>query len=105
MNLHAMSTVRSVLLLACLTAAGSAQQAPSAAERYDHQAVMISMRDGVRLNTEIFVPKNAAAPLPILFRRTPYGVGVQSIGATGANGSYKELADDGYIFVFQDLRG
>ena len=43
-----------------------------------------------------------AGPLPIVFRRTPYGI-------DGAAGSfvryYKALADDGYIFVFQDIRG
>jgi len=100
----AKAVVRSLLLLASVSVTALAQQ--SAVEQlYDHQSVMIPMRDGVRLNTEIFVPKNVTAPVPILFRRTPYGVGMGSIHATGANGSYKELADDGYIFVFQDLRG
>jgi len=64
---------------------------------------MIPMRDGVRLNTEIFTPKAAAEPLPIIFNRTPYQADSTSIEA--ANYNYKELADDGYIFVFQDIRG
>ena len=99
------SALRSLVLVASMSAATQAQQSPATPDRYDRQTVMIPMRDGVRLNTEIFVPKTATTPLPILFRRTPYGVGVNSIRATDQNGSYKELADDGYIFVFQDLRG
>ncbi len=35
---------------------------------------MIPMRDGVRLQTVIFTPKQASGPLPILLQRTPYGV-------------------------------
>jgi putative CocE/NonD family hydrolase len=99
---------RSLVFLASLFSSALAQQtppAPSVADQYDHQSVMIPMRDGVRLNTEIFIPQSAAAPLPILFRRTPYGVGANDIRAAGGNGPYKELADDGYIFAFQDLRG
>ena len=42
-------------------------------------------------------------PLPILFRRTPYGVPADASGI--ADGSLKELARDGYIFVVQNLRG
>jgi putative CocE/NonD family hydrolase len=72
---------------------------------YDRRTVMVPMRDGVKLNTEIFVPKNATEPLPILFRRTPYGVGPLSIRAAGETGSLYELSQDGYVFAFQDIRG
>ncbi|MEO8500485.1 MAG: CocE/NonD family hydrolase, partial [Vicinamibacteria bacterium] len=34
--------------------------------------VMIPMRDGVRLATDIYRPKNSAGPVPIVFSRTPY---------------------------------
>ncbi len=64
--------------------------------------VMISARDGVRLNTKIFAPKGLTAPLPIIFMRTPYGIGDAAKNfVTGL----KTLADEGYIFVFQDIRG
>ena len=64
--------------------------------------MMIPMRDGIKLHTAIYVPKSRSEALPMLFIRTPYG-----IGGAGRNfqGSYQELADDGYIFVFQDIRG
>ena len=38
------------------------------------QEVMIPVRDGVRLQTAILTPVDQQGPLPILFRRTPYGV-------------------------------
>jgi putative CocE/NonD family hydrolase len=63
---------------------------------------MIAMRDGVKLHTLIFSPEGRRFPLPILFMRTPYGID----GRAGSlQSSLKELADDGYIFVFQDVRG
>ena len=60
------------------------------------------MRDGVALHTFIFVPKDRAGDLPILLTRTPYGIAASN-GVFAS--SYAELARDGYIFVFQDIRG
>ncbi len=63
---------------------------------------MIPMRDGVRLHTKIFTPKDAGGPLPILLQRTPYGVEESEKQFT----TYlKALAEDGYVFAFQDIRG
>ena len=78
------------------------QAPPSPADAFTVQDVMIPARDGVRLNTRIFIPKNQSGPLPFLMRRTPYGV-EDSAGAFAR--AYKSLADEGYIFVFQDIRG
>ncbi|HEV8131911.1 MAG TPA: CocE/NonD family hydrolase, partial [Acidobacteriota bacterium] len=73
---------------------------------FEKREIMIPMRDGIRLNTEIYAPKNARDPLPFLLTRTPYGIGHDAKGFNPAlRSSYKELADDGYIFVFQDIRG
>lgn len=63
---------------------------------------MIPMRDGVRLHARIFVPAGAHGALPFLFLRTPYGID-DSADALGTR--YRELAEDGYIFVFEDIRG
>src|SRR5882724_10790856 len=82
------------------------QTTPSSADRFEKLDVMIPMRDGVKLNTEIYIPKKMTVPLPILFTRTPYGLGHDADGFSPAlKTSYKELADDGYIFAFQDIRG
>jgi hypothetical protein len=69
---------------------------------FDSAEAQIPMRDGIRLRTRIFTPKGATAPLPLLLTRTPYGIS----GAAGNfAGSYAELAGEGFIFVFQDIRG
>src|SRR5260370_5671143 len=67
------------------------------------QQVMVPMRDGVNLQTAILTPVDEQGSLPILFRRTPYGVPEKPPGEMPA--SWKELAQDGYIFVIQNLRG
>ena len=80
-------------------------QAQQSAEKpaFTFQEVMIPMRDGVRLQTVILTPSNQQRPLPILFRRTPYGVPAGPLQQVPA--SVKELMQDGYIFVIQNLRG
>jgi putative CocE/NonD family hydrolase len=78
------------------------QQPVNAADRFEVIDVMIPTRDGVRLSTKIFTPRSQAGPLPIILKRTPYGIA----GSAGNfNAYFKALADDGYIFVFQDIRG
>jgi len=95
--------VPALVVLLCSLTFGAAQQAPpSAADAFDVRDVMIPARDGVRLHTKIFTPKGQSGPLPILMRRTPYGIE----GAGGAFArAYRTLAEEGYIFVFQDIRG
>ena len=67
------------------------------------QEVMIPVRDGVHLQTAILTPVGQTEPLPILFRRTPYGVPDKPY--TKMPASLKELMQDGYILVVQNLRG
>lgn len=69
---------------------------------FDKQEVMIAMRDGVKLHTNIFTPRGFAGNLPIIMIRTPYGI---DGGEASFKGAYAELARDGYIFVHQDIRG
>jgi len=58
------------LLLPVLLVPQGSAQSPA----FTYQKVMIPVRDGVKLETVIMTPANATGPLPILFRRTPYGV-------------------------------
>lgn len=70
---------------------------------YGKAEVMIPMRDGVKLHTVVFRPEKQEGPLPIVLVRTPYG---SDKGGPAALGAYlKNMADDGYIFAFQDIRG
>ena len=70
---------------------------------FDYQEVMIPMRDGVRLQTVVMRTHGIEAPLPILLVRTPYGVPDKAPEKMPL--ADKELAADGYIFVYQNLRG
>jgi putative CocE/NonD family hydrolase len=92
-----------VTLLCLLTALAYAQAAQPAGVAFEKIEAMIPMRDGVKLNTVILAPTSASAPLPILMVRTPYGVDGWS--SDRINRAYQELVADGYIFVFQDIRG
>jgi putative CocE/NonD family hydrolase len=86
-----------------LAAARQGGQKPSSLGReFDVREAMVPMRDGVKLRTVILAPKEMDQPLPIIMNRTPYGI----TGSAGRlSGNYKELADEGYIFVVQDIRG
>jgi len=64
--------------------------------------VMIRARDGIRLHTEIWKPKKSSEPLPFLIVRSPYGF---RNSEAALDGTYADLKKDGYIFVFQDIRG
>jgi putative CocE/NonD family hydrolase len=96
------------VLLLLLFAAHLGAQAPAVQskykqERFTRQEVMIPMRDGVRLQTVIFTPKQATGPLPILLQRTPYGVPENEDWLD--SGRFDALIADGYIFVNQNIRG
>ena len=86
-----------------LFAANAQAQQPPPQPAFTFQEVMIPVRDGVHLQTVILTPTDKAGPLPILFRRTPYGVPDGPVAQVPP--SLKELAQDGYILVFQNLRG
>jgi putative CocE/NonD family hydrolase len=72
---------------------------------FDKTDVMIGTRDGVKLHTEIYAPKNATGPLPIILERTPYGLADDDKGYSRKLARYAEMIPEGYIFVFQDIRG
>jgi len=76
---------------------------PTHFRNYLRSEVMISMRDGVRLHAVVLRPTDAAGPLPVLLDRTPYGV--DDITSDWANTRMPELAQSGYIFVYEDIRG
>ena len=82
-----------------------AGSAASYSGMFTKQDVMIPMRDGVKLHTEIYVPKKATEPLPFFLTRTPYGLSDDSDGYSRLLDLYREMMPDGYIFVFQDIRG
>lgn len=76
---------------------------PASQDQYIRKTAMITMRDGIRLHTVIFTPKNHIEKLPFLFLRTPYGV--DDYPSPEKNQYVKDMAAEGYIFVYQDIRG
>ncbi len=91
-----------LLAALCVATSLSAQQAGTR-PLFTWQEVMIPVRDGVHLQTVILTPTDQRGPLPILLERTPYGVPARAPAQMPAN--LKELSRDGYIYVFQNLRG
>ncbi len=75
---------------------------------YSKREVRIPMRDGVRLFTSIYVPRDTTKRYPVIMHRTPYSVApygadayVRALGPSGT----PQFAQTGYIFVYQDARG
>src|SRR5258708_16436415 len=108
-NNHAHRTFRCMLLVALISVLAplvSAQQdqRPDLAKMFDKREVMIPVRDGVKLHTEIYTPKDAKEPLPMLLDRTPYGISAPDKGMSNQLFGYSDMFADGYIFVFHDIR-
>jgi uncharacterized protein len=75
-------------------------------EHYTKSEYRIPMRDGVRLFTAIYVPKDSSQHYPFLINRTPYGVTPYGVDRYPKRlGPSSEFDQAGYIFVFQDVRG
>ncbi|MBM3804942.1 MAG: CocE/NonD family hydrolase [Acidimicrobiia bacterium] len=66
----------------------------------------VPMRDGVRLFTAVFVPKDRSVKYPILLKRTPYSLAPYGPDRYPESlGPSPSIAKEGYIFVNQDVRG
>ena len=80
-------------------------------DNYDKREVMITMRDGVKLFTSIYMPEKKSQKYPILLNRTPYTVAPYGKDKDGKDQFKTSLGPDplfareGYIFVYQDVRG
>ena len=71
--------------------------------KYEHR---IPARDGKRLFTSVYIPKDQSQKWPILMTRTPYSVSPYGVDLYKEElGPNKELAKLKYIFVYQDVRG
>jgi uncharacterized protein len=95
-----------LLLLALLSVPLHAQDSTYVRDHYNKSELYITMRDGIRLFTSVYTPKDTTQQYPIIFNRTPY-----SVGPYGPNAIRQRMvpsmneAHEGYIFVYQDVRG
>lgn len=98
-------TIATIAILLSLTIHATAQM-DWVKEHYSKQEVRIRMRDGVRLFTSIYIPKDDVGPRPILLKRTPYSCEPYGADAFPRSlGPNPGLMRSGYIFVTQDVRG
>jgi len=73
---------------------------------YDKAEYMIPMRDGVKLFTQVYTPKDQSQKYPILLYRTPYSIGFYGLNVYRPFlGPSIDFAKEGFIFVYQDVRG
>jgi putative CocE/NonD family hydrolase len=88
-------------------AAPHASQEEYVRSHYTKSEYRIAMRDGKRLFTAVYVPKDAAGgPYPFLLNRTPYSVAPYGEDQYPRSlGPSEEFEKSGYIFVYQDVRG
>ena len=87
-------------------AGGLVKLSESVRSNYTKFEYQIAMRDGVKLFTSVYAPKDHSRQYPILLLRTPYSVapyGRDNYRATA--GPSDSLAREGFIFAYQDVRG
>ena len=113
-NLFSRVRIGSALIAIVLSSSAGAQRGanPAAAEavkaKYRKLEVKIPMRDGVKLFTSIYVPRDTSAQHPSLMDRTPYGVapyGPEAYRTSMGPSGNQKFSDAGFIFVYQDARG
>ncbi len=104
---------RPALMLLFLALASALRPAPVSAQGVDHvkqhytkYEYRIPMRDGIRLFTAVYVPKDHSQVYPILLLRTPYGVQPYGVDAYKSDlGPSSLFGSEGYIVAYQDVRG
>src|SRR5438132_12243127 len=104
------------LILPAAVASAQAKPAPSKQaaedaaylrEHYTKFEYRIPMRDGVKLFTAVYAPKDDSQPYPILLTRTPYSVKPYGVDVypDEPRGPLARYAKERFIFVLQDVRG
>ncbi|MDF2771824.1 MAG: CocE/NonD family hydrolase [Geminicoccaceae bacterium] len=88
------------------TRLGAQEPAFDLKAHYVKRDTMIPMRDGVKLYTIIYTPRDTTRVHPIILFRTPYSIRPYEPDVyRNVLGPSREFDRDGYVFVFQDVRG
>ncbi len=75
-------------------------------DNYTRRTHRIAMRDGAKLHTIVYAPKDDSQKYPIIMTRTPYGIHpYEEDKHRFTLGPNKHFVKEGYIFVYQDVRG
>src|SRR4051812_18755514 len=108
------------LAVLCLITSLQAQRSPAGANparavnkvdsayvrnNYKKMEIMVPMRDGAKLFTSIYMPKDSTKSYPIMMSRSPYGSAPYGAEYKTAIGPSALFMREGFIFVYQDARG
>lgn len=98
--------IRLIFVLGILASTLCGQGLEYVRANYTKYEYRIPMRDGKKLFTSVYVPKDQAQKYPIMMNRTPYTVAPYGVDQYKDNlGPSPLFGKDGYIFVYQDVRG
>jgi len=96
-------TILALLLVSCASGEEETFRIKSNYLKAEH---MIPMRDGVKLYTQVYTPRDKSQEYPIMLFRTPYSIGSYQKNAYRATlGPNNSFAKETFIFVYQDVRG
>lgn len=98
------------LLLVLISQFATSYAQPDTVISLTKNSYMVPMRDGVKLFTVVLTPANYSKPVPILIERTPYGADFglkdgMELKVERLPAYYNLMLKEGYILVFQDMRG
>ena len=103
LNFSCMKAVFSAAISVAILAAQGVDYVKANYTKYEYD---VPMRDGVKLFTAVYLPKDASQKYPILLLRTPYSVSPYGVDRyRGSVGPSEKFARDGYIVIYQDVRG
>lgn len=107
LKIHFMKSLPITLLLFLVFIGEAFGQSTNYVEQnFNKLEVYIPMRDGTKLFTSIYTPKDTSESYPILLNRTPYTVAPYGQNRYKTSlGNFPEMMKAGYIFVYQDVRG
>ncbi|MEO2070701.1 MAG: CocE/NonD family hydrolase [Zunongwangia sp.] len=106
MKLHQRSLLYTLLLFVVFQVAAQSGSDYNIKDHYTKTEVDIPMRDGTKLHTTIYSPKDTSKKYPIIMQRTPYSSRPYGEGQMRSMiGPNPYLMQQGNIIVYQDVRG
>lgn len=100
MNNYRLASLFTIIFLLSIPLSGQEKTDPII---YSRQEFMIPARDGIKLFTVVYKPEVIQEKLPFLLHRTPYNA--SKYPSPSLMDYMEDMAGEGYIFVFQDIRG
>ncbi len=105
-RMNALRVKLQILTLTSVVSTLAAQGTFDIKAHYSKAEYMVPVRDGIKLFTQVYSPKDVSQKYPFLIARTPYSVGSYGPDTYRPSlGPSREFMEEGYIFVYQDVRG